>query len=229
MPRLTVALVVLLALAGCGRQGAKEISETRTSAPPPPAAQAMPPGHDMKMPPAEGALPPGHPSISPYKWQVPEGWSEAPATSMRIGNFKVASSPETECYLTLLKGTAGGVDANINRWRRQMDQPELKPEEIAALPKTDALGQQVPVVEIEGSFTGMAGQKFPDYMLLGTVATLADETLFVKMTGPAAVVKAEKDHFLAFCKSLSSTATAGAAEKKNEGEAAVNAGAQESK
>jgi hypothetical protein len=184
------------------------------------------------MPLAEGALPPGHPAISPYKWQLPEGWSEAPATSMRIGNFKVASSPETECYLTLLKGTAGGVDANINRWRRQMGQPELKPEEIAALPKADVLGQQAPLAEIAGSFTGMAGQQFPDYMLTGVVVTLADETLFVKMTGPAAVVKAEKDHFQAFCKSLTSATAAGEAgakEKKNEGEAAGNAGTQENK
>ncbi len=233
MPRLTVALVVLLALAGCG-QGAKEISETRTAVPAPAAASAMPPGHDMnmKMPSAEGALPPGHPSLSPYKWQVPEGWSEAPPTAMRIGNFKLASSPETECYLTLLKGAAGGVDANINRWRRQMGQPELKAEEIAALPKVDTLGQTAPLVEITGSFTGMAGQQFPDYTLMGIVAVLTDQTLFVKMTGPAAVVKAEKDHFLSFCKSLSQEAAAdipGAKEKLNEGEAAGNAGAQENK
>ncbi len=232
MPRLTVVLVVALALAGCGRQGAKEISETRTAAPPP-AASAMPPGHEMmKMPPVDGTLPPGHPPVSPYTWQLPEGWSEAPPTSMRIGNFKVASSPETECYLTLLKGAAGGVDANINRWCRQMGQPELKPEEIAALTKVEMLGQQAPLVEVAGSFTGMAGQQFPDYMLTGVVATLADETLFVKMTGPAAVVKAEKDHFLAFCKSLTSAAAvggAGTAEKKTEGEVAGDAGAQESK
>jgi hypothetical protein len=222
---------MLLALAGCGGQDAKEISETRTAAPPQ-ATPAMPAGHDMQMPPMGGALPPGHPPVSPYKWQVPEGWSEAPATSMRIGNFKIAASPDAECYLTVLTGAAGGVDANINRWRRQMGQPELKPEEIAALAKVDVLGMPAPVVEIAGSFTGMAGQQFPDHMLLGTVVMLADETLFVKMTGPAAVVSSEKDHFLAFCKSLAREGAAdsgGAVEKADEGEAAVNAGAQENK
>ncbi len=236
MRKLSVVLVALLALAGCGGQGAKEISETRTAAPPPaPApAQDMPAGHDMgmKMPPADGTLPPGHPSVSPYKWQVPEGWSEAPATSMRIGNFKIAASPDAECYLTLLKGTAGGVDANINRWSRQMGQADLKPEEIAALPKVDVLGQPAPLAEINGSFTGMAGQQFTDYSLLGTVVTLTEETLFVKMTGPAAVIKAEKEHFLSFCKSLASTVAAGdatAKEKQNEGEAAGNAGVQANK
>jgi hypothetical protein len=232
MTRLTVALVALLALAGCGGQDAKEISETRTTAPPSAAAPAMPPGHDMQMPPMGGELPPGHPTVSPYKWQVPEGWTEAPATSMRIGNFKIVASPEAECYLTVLKGAAGGVDANINRWRRQMGQPELKPEEIAALPKVDVLGQPAPLAEITGSFTGMAGQQFPDYALTGVVVMLTDETLFVKMTGPAAVVAAEKDRFLSFCKSLTgakAAVNAAAGEKVNEGEAAGNAGAKESK
>ena len=235
MPRLTVVLVVLLALAGCGAKDTKEIKETRTVTPPPPAATpAMPPGHDMQAPPMEGAMPPGHPSISPYKWQVPEGWSEVPATSMRIGNFKIAASPEAECYLTVLKGAAGGVDANINRWRRQMGQPELKAEEIAALTKVDILGQPAPFVEVAGSFTGMAGQQFQDYTLMGAVAALADQTLFIKMTGPTAVMTAEKDHFQAFCKSLTVTEAAGNAAAKEskpvtEGEAAGDAGAKENK
>jgi len=67
---------------------------------------------------------------------------------------------------------------------------------------------------------------------MGVVVMLTDETLFVKMTGPAAVVKAEKDHFLSFCKSLAKAdapGNAGANEKLNEGEAAGNAGAKESK
>lgn len=221
MKRLAVVLLGLAALSGCGGQDAKEISETRTTTPPPQAAPTMPPGHGGAM--ADmggmgGMMPAGHPAVSPYTWQLPEGWTEAAATSMRIGNFKIASSPETECYLTMLKGAAGGVDANINRWRRQMGQPELKPEEIAALPKVEVLGQSGPLVEIAGSFTGMAGQQFENYMLMGVVIALPNEALFVKMTGPEAVVKAEKDHFVALCKSL------------KEGEAAGNAGAaQETK
>ena len=219
MKRLAAVLVLLMALAGCGGQDVKEIKETRTTAASPEAATpAMPPGHNAQMPGmGGGAMPPGHPTISPYKWQLPEGWAEAPPTSMRIGNFKITASPEAECYLTVLSGAAGGVDANVNRWCRQMGQPELKPEEIAALPKVDVLGKSGPVVEVTGSYTGMSGQQFTDYTLLGVVVALSDQALFVKMTGPSAVVKAEKDHFLALCKSLT------------EVEAAGNAGAKENK
>ena len=219
MKRLAVVLAAVAVLSGCGGQDAKEISETRTTTPAPQAAPTMPPGHGGQMPDMGGmgsmggAMPAGHPAVSPYAWQLPEGWTEAAPTSMRVGNFKIAASPEAECYLTMLKGAAGGVDANINRWRRQMGQPELKPEEIAALPKVDVLGQSGPLVEIAGSFTGMAGQQFENYMLMGVVIALPNEALFVKMTGPEAVVKAEKDHFIAFCKSL------------KEGEASGDAGA----
>jgi hypothetical protein len=212
MTRTAVVLMALLALAGCGGQDTKDVTETRTTAPPAATTPAMPPGHDMQMPPMGGGMmPPGHPSISPYKWQVPEGWSEAPATSMRVGNFKIAADPQAECYLTVLKGAAGGVDANINRWRRQMGQPELTPEEIAALPKLEVFGKPAPMVEIPGSFTGMAGEQFPDYLLMGVVVLLTDETLFVKMTGPKAVIETERERFAAFCKSLADAEATGTA------------------
>ncbi len=249
MKRSASVAIMLLVLTGCGGQDTKEISETRTS-PSPQAVPAMPPGQDMQMPSMDGVVMPlGHPPISPYKWQVPEGWSEVAATSMRIGNFKVADSPGAECYLTVLKGAAGGVDANINRWRRQMGQPELKPEEIAALARVDVMGRPGTFVEINGSFTGMAGQQFSNYTLMGAVAALTDQTLFVKMTGPEAVVKAEKDRFIAFCKSIAEREpaaaasgaektpeaaqapenNAGVAEKSNTGEAANNGVAETNK
>ena len=58
------------------------------------------------------------------------------------------------------------------------------------------------------------GSKAPDWTLqdadgahlgqavLATVCTLDDAALFVKMTGPAARVRAEREAFLAFCRSL---------------------------
>jgi hypothetical protein len=164
-----------------------------------------------------GGMPPGHPSVSPYAWTVPEGWTEAPPTSMRVANLKLTADPSAECYAALLQGVGGGVDANINRWRNQLGQPELKPEEIAALPKIDVLGKQCPFVEISGNYTDMSGKEHPGAMLYGAVCVLENQTLFIKMTGPEAVVRGEKDRFTAFCASL------------KQREAANNVGAQENK
>ncbi len=221
--RICVVLAMAALLAACGNSGTKEVTETRTvTAPPPAPASAPAPESKMDNVPATalnmpGMMPAGHPPVSPFTWTLPEGWTEAQATPMRLGNFKLASNPDAECYVTLLQGAAGGVDANINRWRTQMGQPELKPEEIAALPKLTVLGQPASLVEIKGSFAGMMGDAKPGYMLLGVVCSLEGQALFVKMTGPEAAVAAEKERFSALCQSLKLR------------EAASNAGAQENK
>jgi len=55
-----------------------------------------------------------------FTYDLPRGWSEQPKTNLRLANFRVAGNEAAECYLTMLPGAAGGVLANVNRWRRQM-------------------------------------------------------------------------------------------------------------
>ena len=121
---------------------------------------------------------------------------------MRIVTYTAGASGKAECAVSMLTGAAGGVDANINRWRGQLGQTELQSADIAALPKIKVLGKDSPLVEISGSYTGMDGAAQTGYMLLGAVGEVPGNTVFVKMIGPEAEVKAEKEHFIAFCQSL---------------------------
>jgi len=134
---------------------------------------------------------------------------------MRIGNFTIEAHPEIECYMTVLQGAAGGVEANLNRWRGQMGRPELDAAAIAALPKVEMLATPSPLIEISGSYTTMTGKLYEHYMMMAVVCALPDKTLFVKMTGPEADVQAQKENFAAFCKSI------------KEGEAPIDAGSKE--
>lgn len=136
---------------------------------------------------------------------LPDGWETVPATSMRTLNFLVGGA--AECYAALLKGPAGGVSANINRWRQQMGRPPLSAEEISNLPKIELLGRQASMIEIEGDYTGMMGGANPGYMLIGVVADLTGQTLFIKLVGPKGVVSAHEENFASFCRSLKETAT----------------------
>jgi len=195
-----IALAALV-LAACGNGGEpKQVTQTRTVTAPS-AAPAMPSMGDK-------AMPAGHPSIAPFAYTTPDSWEEAPPTAMRMANFRLKSNAEAECYLTLLQGAAGGVAANVNRWRGQMQQPELTEAELAALPEVEVLGKPGKVVEITGNYVGMTGGEKPGYMLLGMVTELPGRTLFVKMTGPEAAVRPEKENFLAFCRSLREPAAA---------------------
>lgn len=141
---------------------------------------------------------------SRYTWSVPPLWQVGPARAMREVTMTVPDSPETECYLTILGGDAGGLEANINRWRGQMGQAAWTPEEIVALPTVDILGAEAQLVEIIGDFTGMSGGARPGFKMLAAVCRIPGSTLFVKMTGPEAIVDREKNRFLAFCASIQS-------------------------
>ncbi len=136
------------------------------------------------------------------RWQTPDTWKEQPKRSMRVVSFAAGPNGEVECYVTVLAGSAGGFEANLNRWRQQMGQPELTPDEMAALPKVSILGGEGAMLEQKGAYTDMAGQKHEGQALLGALREVPGQVVFVKMTGPEAAVMAEKERFLAFCKSL---------------------------
>ena len=64
------------------------------------------------------------------------------------------------------------------------------------------LGQKSPVLELEGSFTGMDGVARDKQGLLAVACIRPGESLFVKLTGPEAVVRTERANFLFFVQSL---------------------------
>ncbi len=147
-------------------------------------------------------LPAGHPTTVKFEWDVPEGWEDAGKTSMRLGNFTITDGPGVQCYVTLLGGAAGGMEANINRWQDQLGQPALSSEEIDAMPKTKVLGEEIPVLDVAGTYQGMSGGANENSRLLGVARHLGEKSIFVKMIGPDEAVAAQKDNFIAFCNSL---------------------------
>jgi hypothetical protein len=132
----------------------------------------------------------------------PEGWTVGPAKPMRLATYHPGGREDVECSLVVLTGTGGGLDANVNRWRQQMGQAPLSAQEIAALPEIDVLGRPSPVVEIEGTYTAMDGASTASALLLGVIVQLPRECLYVKMTGPADAVRAERERLVRFCESL---------------------------
>lgn len=138
---------------------------------------------------------------SPYEWTVPPTWQEAPEQSMRVVTFIPEGSQGSECYISLLGGAAGGVEANINRWRHQLGLPPFSDEEIAALPRIILLGTEAVLVELEGELSGSEGATLPT-RIYGLVCPLELSTLFVKMTGPVEELEGEKENFQNFVSSI---------------------------
>ncbi len=210
---LSLVLSASVYMVGCGDGGRNEISATRTvtqdAAPPAPSATPEAPPEGKAAPAADPhagmAMPNPHtaataPQSPGFAWATPEGWTEAPAKPMRLVTFNIDA--DTECYVTILQGTGGGVEMNANRWLGQMGQEPLSPELVAALPKTPVGDAEGVLVEAAGSFQGMSGEAKAGYKMLGVIAEQAGQGIFVKMIGPEATVTAQRDQFLAFCASL---------------------------
>jgi len=203
--RFFSAALIVAGLVSCGgSQAPKTVVQMREApASPPPTLAEMPVKERLFGPQTQPGMGHGAPKPEPqFEWKAPDAWKPKAGSSMRLANFSIGDSAEAECYVTLLHGTGGGVEANVNRWRSQMGQPPLTAEEIAALPKVEVLGKAAPFVEVSGAYTDMAGVEHGQALLYALIVELDGETLFVKMTGPENLLRAEKDHFTAFCQSL---------------------------
>ena len=128
---------------------------------------------------------------APIAFDLPEGWSEVTPTRLRPINL-IASGGEVQCYITILVGDGGGEVDNVNRWRRQYEQPPMSPEEVESLPRIPMFGGSALIARIDGKAERM----------IGTMSLLNGAALFVKMTGPVDLVAAEAEAFISFCSSL---------------------------
>jgi hypothetical protein len=141
--------------------------------------------------------------VGGLKFSRPADWKWVEVTSpMRKAQLKVpGASADQSADITFFHFGAGGggdVTSNAQRWLAQFKSPEgvskIEPQEIA--------GTKVTLVTTEGSFSsGMPGGPaavMENAALLGAIIEAADGSVFVKMTGPAALVKASRAKFIEF-------------------------------
>jgi len=162
-----------------------------------------PGAHDDEPAPSGAASASSSPDASSgLAWTAPDGWTELPAKSMRVVSYKLGASGTAECYISVLGGTGGGIEMNVNRWRTQVGESELPSSEIASLPTLNILGVQSPWVEAYGDFSGIGADDLSNAGILGAICVLGNQSIFVKMVGPASELREARQGFISFCESL---------------------------
>jgi len=141
---------------------------------------------------------PSQQAAGPFVFETPDGWVELAPQQFRDVNFRPGGHPELECYVTVLKGTGGGLAANVNRWRSQLGLNPISEEEAVALPAALLLGQ--PAVRVE-----LSGDGDDARALLGVVLSTVGSMVTVKLTGPAALVEEERAAFDRLCETLAAS------------------------
>lgn len=135
------------------------------------------------------------------EWTVPANWKAVPPTSMLLAKFDVTGSSNAKAEMTVSSfgGPAGGLLANVNRWRRQVG---LGPVDEAGMDKMistiDASGGKATLVDVVGTDAKSGAQT----RILGAVVPQGDQTWFYKMMGNPAVVEDQKAAFTQFVQTI---------------------------
>ena len=129
----------------------------------------------------------------PADWKWVQVSSPMRKAQLKLGGNDAASSADvTFFYFT---GAGGDPDANTKRWLAQFEsKPGTEKVEKKEFGKT-----KVTFVTTEGTFaSGMPGQAttpMANFALLGAILEGEEGSVFVKMTGPAALVKDARGKF----------------------------------
>ncbi len=140
--------------------------------------------------------------VSEFTFKQPAKWERIESASpMRKAQFKVNDADKKNSaevvFFHFGPSNGGGVQANVERWYGQFEGPR---EKIGAKSEETTIGKRkVTFVRAEGTYlSGMPGgarTPQPGSALLGAIVESAEGNVFVKMTGPAALVKSAEDDF----------------------------------
>jgi len=144
----------------------------------------------------------------------PAGWTTVPtSSSMRVAQFTLPrekGDPEpAELVVYYFGGSGGSVEANIERWLAQMQQPDGRPSKAVATRESRTVnGLSVSLVDVSGTYVAETApgsaehHNSPNFRLRAGVVQTPGGPYFIKLTGPAKTVAAQSQAFDRFVASL---------------------------
>jgi hypothetical protein len=139
-------------------------------------------------------------SAAGLHWTAPAGWKTAPAQAMRAATYAVAAAPgdtaASECVVYFFgAGQGGSVEANIERWKGQFT--SFGKPAAAIVSRRTAHGVAMTTIDVAGDYSGLGGptaasKPVSGYRLLGAIVEGPGGNIFVKFTGPAKTIAANK-------------------------------------
>lgn len=144
---------------------------------------------------------------------APKDWTVKPSSSaMRVAQYVLpraaGDAEDAELIVYFFGGQGGSVQANLDRWVGQMEQPDGRASKAAATTETLTVGgMKVTVLDVSGTYvaemTPGSPTRYskPAFRLKAAVVETAAGPYFVKLTGPAKTVERWNAPFAAFLKS----------------------------
>ena len=132
-----------------------------------------------------------------FSWQVPQSWIEKDPSSMRLASFDVPYGNNiADISITNFSGDGGGLLANVNRWRRQL---ELDPISIERINSLISFGKS----ELgKFKYIKIINDQDLSSAFMCAILEVKNSTVFVKLNAPVDGIKQLEKEFLLFCSSF---------------------------
>lgn len=133
-------------------------------------------------------------------FNAPKAWVAAgPSSSMRVAQFVLPRAPgdtqDAELVVYYFGGSGGTIDANIERWLGQMQQPDGAPSSRVAKRQSRSVnGLAVTLVDVSGTYVAEVTpgsperHNSPNFRLLAAVVQTSNGPYFIKLIGPVRTV-----------------------------------------
>jgi len=153
-------------------------------------------------------------ALAGLTFTAPPEWKTVPtASSMRVAQFAVpraaGDAADAELVVYYFGGSGGTVEANIDRWVGQMQQPDGRASSAVAKRQTRTInGMKATIVDVPGTYvaemTPGSPQRHnsPNFHLRAAVIETTNGPYFIKLTGPAKTVAASEKAFETFLSSV---------------------------
>ena len=144
----------------------------------------------------------------------PLGWrSSNPSSSMRVAEFTLpraaGDADDAQLVVYYFGGSGGSIDANVQRWIGQMQQPDGKAASAAATRETRKVhGLIVTLVDVSGTYVAETAPGSSErhneahYRLRAGVVETPNGPYFIKLTGPEKTIARWDTAFNQFVDSL---------------------------
>lgn len=135
-------------------------------------------------------------SAAPPAWTVPNHWVSQPATAFRVGSFEIpGTAGPADLSISFLSGPAGGVLANINRWRGQLALEATDEEGLKSLTRVLTIGEDS-VLLVTLTSADLKNR------IVAAIWEKPEGAWFFKLTGPVQTLVQEDAVFMQFLESV---------------------------
>jgi hypothetical protein len=141
-------------------------------------------------------------SVAGITWTAPSSWQVRGPAPMRVATYSIPavagdSEPGELAVFFFGAGQGGDVQANLQRWYGQIEQPDGKPTaQVAKTGERTVNGVKVTTVAVDGTYLAatrpMSQEKTkkPGFRLLGAIAEAPEGAVFFKLTAPKKTAEA---------------------------------------